>query len=94
MKKMIISAAALAAILAGPALAQVPQGGTPAGQVNSADDCPANWKRADMNADGFLNQGEVKAAGALVPTSLASRERINQQEFLTACRQTVSGSKS
>ena len=93
MMKNIVGAAALMALIGAPTMAQVPPGGTSSGLVDSAAECQANWKRADVNADGFLGRAEVDAAGALIPTTLLNRDRINQQEFLTACRTTVQQSK-
>jgi hypothetical protein len=58
---------------------------TPAGQQKSMADCQANFKAADKDGNGTLSQGEMKSSSKVVPTSLASRNSVTQQDFLTAC---------
>jgi hypothetical protein len=65
-----------------PAFAQTK---TPAGQQKSIGDCTANFKAADKNADGRLNKAEIKGSSKVVPTSLATKDSVTQQEFMTAC---------
>ena len=71
-----------------PAVAQT-KAPTPSTPAKTAADCPANWKTADKNSDGRLDAGEITAAKAMIPTSIATRTTINEQEFLSACRASV-----
>ncbi len=90
--KVLCVATLLGLALTLPAVAQTkaPAGATPA---KTEADCPANWKAADKNSDGRLDSGEITAAKAMIPASIATRASINEQEFLSACRSGVQGQK-
>jgi Ca2+-binding EF-hand superfamily protein len=79
--------AALAAVtLAVPASAQAPR---EPGIAQSEAECQGLFRTADTNGDGVLSPSEISEARPLIPTQLSGREDISQEEFLTACRNSV-----
>lgn len=81
MRKVVV-AVMLTGLALSPAFAQTK---TPAGQQKSMADCQANFKAADKDGNGTLSQAEMKSSSKVVPTSLASRNTVTQQDFITAC---------
>jgi hypothetical protein len=69
-----------------PALAQR---ATETLNVRSEADCQTNFRIADRDRDGFLDDVEVSARPKLIPTTLLQSTPIEAQEYLEACRQLV-----
>ncbi len=78
-----------------PSLAQTsaPTATTPPATAKSMADCEANWKVADKNNDGMLNQTEISASKALMPTSMTADGAVAKQTYLSACSTNVQGQK-
>jgi len=92
MKTLSILTAFALSLAAAPVMAQTTAPATPAAptpMIKSAADCQANWKLADKNGDGKLDQAEISANKALMPTTVASNATVTQQEFLSACSAAV-----
>ncbi len=54
------------------------------GSMSKAD-CDANWKLADLNADGSLDKAEMDAAKTMMPSSLVSGSSVLMNDYVTAC---------
>lgn len=53
-------------------------------------DCIANFRLADVDADGTLSATEISAARGNIPDVLAAKPRITDREFASACEDNAS----
>jgi hypothetical protein len=91
MKKLTTTTLMAAALAASPAFAQTSAPKATEPTVKSQADCQANWKAADKNGDAKLDAAEISMTKELVPIALTGKTSITEQEFLSACGQTVQG---
>jgi uncharacterized lipoprotein NlpE involved in copper resistance len=97
MLKLAIAALTASMILTGAALAQTTNdAGTAADTTKSTGtanapgtlsmaDCESNYKAADKNADGSLDQAEMDAAKATLPSSIPAGTTVSMKDYVTAC---------